>query len=517
MEPVNIRSYLLILIRRKWIVLITAVATIGAAALASFFMTPVYAATTTVRVATAVAGRVEYGDYIYSERLMNTYAEIITTDPILEQVQKQLNLDELPQIEVEVVPDTELIRITAEGPDAGIVRDVANLLADILQAESENFYSGGERSAQEIVGDLLAQAEEELTQARLERDARLLAVPVDDEEIDTLNRNIELKEQAFAFLLTQYESARLTQLMRASTISIVEPAVRPWAPAKPSLKINILLGSVVGFAAGLSLAFLIENMDTVFHSRSELEIAVKPPILGQIPALRKTNENGHGCIVTTNGSFSIEYESYRRLRTNILAINAEHPLKTLVATSAERGEGKSTIIANLAVTLAEAGHQILLIDADMRLPSLHKIFNLPNEIGLSDVLLDGIPLNEAVQHGQTAGLTILTSGPTPQKPAELLGSNQMGALIKQINEQFDVCLFDTPCLLSVTDAAVLSSRVDGVVLIVSLGLTRQETANVALQQLADVRANVIGLIVNRSKSERPYYSDKYYLKTVKES
>jgi capsular exopolysaccharide synthesis family protein len=499
----DIRSYIAILMRRKWIISLTAAITVAMAALVTSRMTPVYAATATVRVATAVLGRVEYGDYIYAERLMNTYVEIITSNPVEEEVKKHLGLDSLPPVWVEVVPDTELIRITAEGPDPFLARDVANALANVLQSESQAFYTGGGKSAHEILSELLAQADNELTLAQSERDAAMNDVPEDTDRLEALSRTVELKEQTFALLLLQYENVRLTEAMRANTISLVEPASRPWAPSKPRKKVNILLGAVIGLSAGLGLALVFENIDSRLYSTQEIKTAVELSVLGQIPASKRAGKKRSRVMFSTNG-FSIQHEAYRRLRTNILALSSESSLRTLMITSAERGEGKSSVAANLALTFAKSGRRVLLIDSDLRLPALHKLFDLPNQVGLCDVLDQPVALEEALQNGGTAGLYVLASGPQPQNPTELLGSAPMQELIERLSQQFDVVLVDTPCLLSVTDAAVVGPLVDGVLLVVSRGQARRETVRAALGQLADVRANTIGVIVNRAEKGGKY-------------
>ena len=504
----DLRAYFAILVRRKWIVIATVVVTAAIAGVASQLMPPRYAATATVRVATGVSGRVEYADYIYAERLMNTYAQIISSAPVLDEVKERLGLSDLPDIEAEVVRDTELIRITAEGSDPLVAQNVANALADVLKSESEELYTGSDKSAREILGELIARAESELAQLRLDRDALMTGTAADSERIDALNSSIQLKEQTLALLLTQYENAQFSEAVRANAITIVEPASRPWAPSKPNTNVNIVLGTIIGFLAGLSLAFMFENMDSTLHTTEAIESVSALPILGRIPAAGPTR-NGRRAPVPAPG-FTLQDEAYRRLRTNVLALSAEHHLKSMAASSADRGEGKSTIIANLAMAFARTGRRVLLIDADLRLPALHTMFKLPNRIGLSNVLCRDVGLDEAVQNGHTSGLYVLTSGPAPQDPSELLETERMKELLECSSEQYDFVLIDTPCLLSVADAAVISPLVDGVVLVISRGQATREDVRASIGQLSDVRANTIGVVVNRAEQSPRYYYGGYF-------
>jgi len=499
----DLRAYLAILIRRKWIVICTVVVTAAIAGIASKLMPPMYAATTTVRVATGVSGRVEYADYIYAERLMNTYAEILSSAPVLDEVKQRLGLNDLPDIKTEVVRDTELIRITAEGSDPLVSQNVANALADVLKSQSEELYTGSTKSAREILGELIARAESELAQLRLDRDAAMTGAGAEAERIDALNSSIQLKEQTLALLLAQFENAQFSEAIRANAITIVEPASRPWTPSKPNTKVNVVLGTAIGLLAGLGLAFMFENMDSTLHTTEAIESTTELPILGRIPVAGPIH-NGRRVQVSAPG-FSLQDEAYRRLRTNILALSTENHLKTMAASSADRGEGKSTVIANLAMAFARTGRRVLLIDADLRLPVLHTLFELPNRIGLSNVLCREVGLDEAVQNGRAAGLYVLTSGPPPQDPAELLGTEHMRELLRHSAEQYDLVLIDTPCLLSVADAAIMSPLVDGVLLVVSRSLATREDVRASIGQLSDVRANTVGVVINRAEKSPKYY------------
>lgn len=429
----QVRRYIMVLIRRKWVIVLTAVVTVAMAGLVSSLMTPVYATKATVRLATGVLGQVQYSDYLYAERLMNTYAQIITSYPVQGEVKARLGIDVFPRVSAEVVRDTELIRITAEGPDPAVAQAVANALAEAIKTESADLRTG----------------------------------------------------------------------MRANAITVIEPAWLPSVPSKPNLKTNVMLGLLAGVASGLGLAFLFENMDSTLYATEDVKSVTGLAILSRIPVAKSVRKNG---LLTLSGNgYSPQYEAYRHLRTNVLAASSDRSLKTLIVTSADRGEGKSTIVANLALTLAKAGRKVMLVDADLRLPSLHTLLDLPNQVGLSSVLRQQVTLADAIQNGQASGLYVLTSGPQPENPTELLESSSMKGLIKQLAQEFDLVLIDTPCLLSVTDAAVIGPLADGVVLVVCRGQSRREDVRAALAQLSDVRANAIGVIVNRGEASRKYY------------
>jgi capsular exopolysaccharide synthesis family protein len=203
-----------------------------------------------------------------------------------------------------------------------------------------------------------------------------------------------------------------------------------------------------------------------------------------------------GELITVSDPRSPISEAYRTLRTNLDFASLDQALKTLVVTSAGVGEGKSTTLANLAVVSAQAGRKVILVDADLRRPTLHQIFGLDNERGLTTVVMDDSALaSPPLQNTGVEGLGVLTSGPLPPNPADLMGSQRMDQVIAALAEQADQVLFDTPPVVAVTDAAVLATKVDGVLLVVSAGKTRRDYARTAVQRLEQINARLVGTVL----------------------
>jgi capsular exopolysaccharide synthesis family protein len=502
----EIGAYLTILWQRKVLVVATLVATVTVVVVGTLRATPIYEASATVRVLTAARGPVDWTGYDinYSDRLMNTDVQIATSGPVLEELVQRLGLSEPPPIQVEVVPNTELIKIVVEDADPVLARDAANALADILVARGKELYGGETRTAQETLNAQLAQIEEELTQARRDYEALIAQPAQDTERIQALARSIEVKQQTYATLLQQYQRMQLTEAMQTNALSIMEPATTPQAPSKPRKVLNVALGSMAGLLAGVGLAFLSNRLDTRLISVEQIEQATALSTLGRIPTAWRRQSP-----VFENGN-AAQREAYRRLRTNLDALARGSRLKTLLVTSAEPGEGKSTIVASLARAVAQSGRRVIVVDADLRRPVLHRLFGLSNQAGLSSVLRQESTLEKAVQLDGIPGLYVLTSGPLVHNRAELLGSQQMTALIGSLGQSYDLVVLDTPCLLGASDGAVLAPMVDGVVLVVARARTGRAAVQSACQQLADVKARLVGVVVNRAKpdSDQRYY--QYY-------
>ncbi|GFN23701.1 CpsD/CapB family tyrosine-protein kinase [Thermanaeromonas sp. C210] len=203
-------------------------------------------------------------------------------------------------------------------------------------------------------------------------------------------------------------------------------------------------------------------------------------------------------------------EAFRTLRTNIKYASVDRPLKSILFTSPAPSEGKSTVTANFALTLAQAGYKVLLVDCDMRKPVQHKIFSLKNHRGLTNILVEGKAVKELVNVVEPEGLELLTTGPIPPNPAELLGSARMASLLGELGQSYDMVILDTPPVIAVTDAVLLAPQVSGVVLVLKAGTTLVEMAREAKEQLERVNARILGVVLNGIKRKGSGYYHYYY-------
>ncbi|TAK29744.1 MAG: polysaccharide biosynthesis tyrosine autokinase [Chloroflexota bacterium] len=220
--------------------------------------------------------------------------------------------------------------------------------------------------------------------------------------------------------------------------------------------------------------------------------------------------NGHERLVTFANPRSPAAEAYRQLRTNIQFSSLDRPLKTLLVTSTSPEEGKSTTLANLAITIAQTGNKVLIVDCDLRRPTVHSIFGITNSAGLTSAMVDTSLSQLPTQEVGIPNLLVLPSGPLPPNPSELLGSHRMQELMARLRESADYVLFDSPPVLAVTDAAVLASKLDGVLLVVNAGHTKREMAKKAKAALDKVNANIVGVVLNNVKYDtrmHHYFAD----------
>lgn len=501
----EIREYLNVLWRRKWVILISLLITVTTVAIGTLSLSPIYAATATLRISPLPGAEFDYADYLYGELLRNTYAKMATSRPVLEQVKSRLDLKASPkakQIEANIIEDTELIELRVEGSDPAYAREVANALAEILMAQND-LSSTNEASAQMILRQELDRVEEEILQMQAEYDSLFEQIPPDLERIGDLARSIRLKEDLQTMLLNQYERARIAEAMGANVISLFEPAIAPTAPVRPRPIVNMASAIAIGLMTGLVLAFLFENLDTTVYSPNQMEAISEIPVLGLVPA---SNSKHHvGTKIGTNGRHVID-PAYRLLQTS-LASGVSRRERTFLMTSVDSGAGKAQIIKALATCMAEAGQSVIVVEADSQEQVLYQLFEVTDESELATAfqqlteacegLLPATAATAAlVRETEMPQIKLVAVRPKEDGPWTQSDLHQVRKLIQSLGDQADVVLINAPPVLSAPEACLLSSAVNGVLLVVRLGQTTRENIQQALKQLSNVGANVIGTVLD---------------------
>jgi polysaccharide biosynthesis transport protein len=283
---------------------------------------------------------------------------------------------------------------------------------------------------------------------------------------------------------------------------IAEPGKTPVRPNKP---LNITLGLVFGLIVGIGLAFFIEYLDTSVKTIDDVERAFQAPVLGVIP-----QNVGY---LTDEGPESRYAEAYRVLRTNILFARKDDKLATIVVVSAGAGEGKSTTTLNLATVFAQAGQRVLVVDSDLRRPTLHKLLHVTNDIGLTNYLLKQNTLEEVIQTTGVATLNFMASGKLPSSSMSILNSAAMKEMIAELKHRYDFVLFDSPPILGVSDASVLASEMDMVIQVIQYRRYPQPMNLRAKQVIEKVGGTFLGIVlnnINMSQDESYYYYSGYY-------
>ncbi len=310
-----------------------------------------------------------------------------------------------------------------------------------------------------------------------------------------------------AAVFIEQQNERLAQSQAANAISVVQPALLPSRPIAPRIGLNTAAAALAGLLIALVAVLVLEFLDDTVKSPEELERAASLPTLGAISRLPGAHQQE--ALASERTWRSPAFEGYRLIRTNLEFASVDQPLRSIAVTSSLPAEGKSTTVANLAVTLAHAGRRVIVVDADLRRPMLHRVFSVPNQQGLTRLLLaEGQPVGAFLQATSIAGLQVLPAGAPPPNPAEMLASPRMERVVADLVGQADIVLFDTPPVSAVADPLILAGRVDGTVLVVDAGKTRAEAVRRSCEALAKSGTRLVGGVLNKLSERSSYY--RYY-------
>jgi exopolysaccharide transport family protein len=336
-------------------------------------------------------------------------------------------------------------------------------------------------------------------------------------QYNILKREADTNKELYRGLLQRMKEAGVSAGITASNIRVVDQAEFPTKPHKPNKKLNLLLAAIVGLFLGVGLAFFFEYLDNTVKTPEDVEELIRIPSFGIVPAIysRHRNRIGNGKsypveLITHKNPRSALSEAYRNIRTSILLSFSERPPKILAISSPNPAEGKTTTVLNTAIALAQTGANVLLIDADMRKPRIHTIFNYENGAGLSSYLSGNAKLETIMHATGIPNLAYIPAGPIPPNPSELIGSPLFKNTIQTLKENFDHILIDTPPVLGFADSVILCSMVDGTMIVVGGGKTPKETLYQAREILMQVNARILGVVINRVEIHRGDYNSYYY-------
>jgi capsular exopolysaccharide synthesis family protein len=586
----DIKQFFLIFRRWIWLLVIGTLAGGAIGYLTSNAQTPLYQASTRfVVLRAAQTGSYDYYSYLDSQQLITTYAQLLTTDSLLEEASQTLGFPIYAgQAKAEQLGETQFVRLTVTHEDPVRAATIANVLVDVLIGQNEKLQSIRYVNAEQNLQTRIEETQKQIDTLQSEIDtiststvqnqletvqkniddiqdqineletqiAALNAAAISDEQqsqlaekqanlaqlepvlalyqeiytnlvvlgkpvesggdisgqLDQLQTTLNLYQQIYISSISSLEALRLAQAQNTPTVVQVEPATTPKNPISPKPVQSALLYAAVGLVVTAGIAFLIEYLDDTVKTPDDVKNTLGLPVVGLVAEL-KGNYDGKNAL--RSGVFVADQprspvsEAFRALRTNLEFSSVDSPLKTILVSSSGEGEGKTTVASNLAIILSQGGKKVLLLDADLRRPNVHKQFSIPNRVGLSDLIRGRMDVEDVIQVPENIKkLSIITSGSLPPNPAELLGSLKMGLILDSLKSIFDVIVIDTPPML-VSDAQILSSRVDGILFVVRPGKTHIDVAKSPLEELKRIDARVVGVVLNRIPRNRGYYYGGY--------
>ena len=533
----SILDYVQILWRWLWLLLLVAIAA-GAVA---YYLTDqqprVYEAS--AKAIVNVVSRTDYYDSYTatytSQRLAETYAQTLVTEALLQSVAEKLGYPVTGIVKATSVENSPIFNITVTDSDPQKAADTANAViaafAEKVMRDQASRYLELKSSLEAEIADLdnkLTQVNSELAileikdaeyEAAVERNKQLEAddlpiIPVERDPQDYVNRSeLELAKTQYqsnrSSLFANLQQIRLTEVQSATTISQLNQAIPDPTPIQPQPLKSGALAAVVGFMVAAGAVFLVAYLQDEIRDPSEISRRWGVPVIGVITNFAASQEP---LIAMSKPRMPVS-EAFRSLRTNLQFSGIETPLKTFLVTSASPSDGKSSVAANLATVIAQSDKDVVIVDCDMRRPTMHKLFKLSNRLGLSDYFIrTPDKMTGVVKKTAVNSLSLITSGSLPPNPSELLASNKMQDVIKLLAKHFDTVILDSPPLLAVTDALILAKSVDGVILVIDPKKTKRGAIQQAVEQLQRLDARLLGIVLNNIKVKRSgyYYNREYY-------
>ncbi len=509
----ELRQYTLLLWRWLWLILIGAVVAGSVAYYVSHNQTPIYEATSTLLVSEGGTNyNNDFTSLLTSERLAKSFAERLTNHDVLMQAISNLGLDMSPavlegSVDVSLVTDTQLIALSVESSDPEVASNLANEIPKVFA--ERNLAQQLERftSVKASLESELTELEAELIKAESTLETEIKKENPDQTAISQANENLLRLRETHSRVLRSLEDIHLAEVNNLTNIIIDEFARPPRTPIKPRVMANTFIAAATGALLAMGIVFLIEYLDDTVKSPQEIEKGTGLTTLGNIRMMKKVESPADALVVSMEPR-SPSAEAYRQIRTNIQFASVDRQIKTLLVTSANIGEGKSTVAANLSIALSQSGKRVILVDTDMRRPTLHRLLEVDGSKGLSNLIVRGREDSQIIKNTLIPNLSLIPSGRLPPNPAELLGSERMKEVVKWLQQQADYVVFDSPPLLAVTDAAVLSHLVDTTIIVVSSADTRYPAFTTAIKQIESLGSHIAGVILNKvphSKNNGYYY------------
>ncbi len=566
-EEVSFKDYLRVILKRKWTVFNFFIILVTIVAIGSFKMKPVYEATTRLLIEKEKSNNMSFQEIVGVETSQEDYYQtqykIIKSRRFAREVVKKLHLERisgftagtkkdtvtlfLKYVKVNPIRNSRLVDISVEYGDPQLAAEMVNTLADVYiqqNLESSIFIARGilaklpeEERSYEKIEDLAINTEKLSSLPSVINNPLIQQLKMDHAEVEAkyanLSKRYKKKHPTMIELTSTLErmedrinwetkrvveslKTELSGALRGNNIRIIDKAEIPDIPIKPKVKLNIILAIMAGLMGGCGLAFLFEYLDDTVKGDRDIEQYLGLVFLGFIPKInnnkRKDKNVRDKDLFVNVHSESIISELIKSIRSKLIFSLPKDKLKTILVTSTGPQEGKTFTAVNLAAAFAQLGEKTLLVDCDLRRPSVHKIFTLKNGKGVSDYLVGEAELDEIIKETEVKNLSVIFSGAFAPNPAELLNPQNLEQFMQLLKTKFDRVILDSPPIIPVSDVLGLSTVVDGVIQVVCWGKVSRQVIKRATKILREVNARILGAVLNNidvEKSEYSYYSDQY--------
>ncbi len=451
------------------------------------------------------------GQIFIASQLASIYADMAKREPVQTATMETLGINWLPNYQVRVVPDTQLIEISVPDTNPQRAQIIANEIANQLMLQSPAISDNETGRRQEFIKQQLSSLQTQIqdTENKIDELQQGLAglnsasqIDRTQNEISQLSDKLSTLRDSYALLLSNTQGGAL------NILSVFEPANLPTSPVGTNKLLIVILASMVGFILAGAAAYIIEYLDRTIKTTSDVERLFHFPVIGYMSQM---SENGTNATYVSNHPNSVVAESFRLLQSNLEFFQAYNSAKTILVTSPAQGNGKTTIAVNLALSMAFSQSKVILVDADLRRPAIHAALQISRAPGLSEIIRNKVKVSDAIRSMKNEKIDVITVGDVPSNVTEVVGSKRIAAILDGLKEEFETIIVDAPPLV-ISDAYTLASKVDGVILVLEPGQTREEQARVIKEQFTRAGAKLIGIVFNRvTTGDAKSYGDYQYL------
>jgi capsular exopolysaccharide synthesis family protein len=491
-HEMRLRDYWRALLRRRLFVIVGVVCAVGPAVALSLIQPPVYEAQARMLLQGLPSDSVFTDTTAKNSKFVPNEIEVLEGQVVYERLKKDLALtQDPPQVTGSQVGDTDVVTVTVRSGDPDTAAILANAYVDAYINSTRSQAIQGMIAASQELQSKITDLQEQIDKL----DKQITASNVDDDTTAQSQRRILVDQQAL--FKQKIDQLQVDAALFSGGAQFVRPATVPVGPVEPTPVRTAMLATLIGLMLGLITALLVDYADDTVRTADDLTNMIRGrPVLAVVPSEHPPD----GGPIALQHPDSLVVESYRTLRTSVQFLGLDQPMQVIEVTSAVPGEGQTTTAANLAVVLAQAGHSVVLVDADLRRPRIHEIFSLRDSLGLVNVLA-GEPI-ELIVRQVADQFSVIVAGTIPPNPNEMLSSARMGVLISELRGHFDFVIIDSPPTLPVSDAMALSRHVDGVLVIAQAGRTTFPQVQQTLQNLEQVSAPILGFVLNRAKGKK---------------
>ena len=518
-------AYIKPLIRWWRLIAIVTILAVAASGISTFFQPAIYVSRTTLVVGTTFLDpNPNSNQLVIAQQLAQIYADMALREPIQLATMEALGTQWLPQYQARVVPNTQMVEIAVTDTNSQRAQIIAQELANQLILQSPTIGDTETGEQQEFINQQLAslrsQIEEtdnkiaELQKSRIGLTSASQIANIERQINDLTQKLDDLRSNYASFLANSQEGA-------VNILSVVEPANLPTRPTGTNKMIIIILAGMVGFSLGTGAAYLLEFLDRTVKTTSDVERIFNLPVIGYISQIPDTESNGSKATAVVQNPMSILAENFRMLQSNIEFFRISNPITTILITSPSQGNGKTTVASNLALSISQDEQDVILIDADLRRPAVHKALDMSEGPGIADVINNREDIQSVIRewNHDEEHLKVITTGYRQQSATEVVGSKKLASIVSRLKENHELVIIDAPPLI-IADSYNLASKADGVIIVMEPGQTSDDQAKAIREQLSRAGARVIGIVFNKvseesasSYGDQPYqalYAPKYY-------